>query len=55
MNWRRILLINLHNRRQRFDSNTRRLTLKDMDQGLQIFNSSYFAEPQLGFCILHLI
>ena len=32
MNRRQILLINLLNRRQRFDSDARRLTLKDTDQ-----------------------
>ena len=31
MNWRRILVINLLNRRQRFDSDARCLTLKDTD------------------------
>ena len=31
MNWRRILLMNLCNRCQRFDSDARRLTLKDTD------------------------
>ena len=32
MNRRRILLMNLLNKRQRFDSDARRLTLKDTDQ-----------------------
>ena len=32
MNRRRILLMNLLNRHQRFDSDASRLTLKDMDQ-----------------------
>ena len=35
MNWRRILLMNLLNRRQRFDSDARRLTLKDTDQWVE--------------------
>ena len=34
MNWRRILLINLLNRRQKFESDARRLTLKDTDHYL---------------------
>ena len=37
MNRRQILLINLLNRRQRFDSDARRLTLKDTDQNQEIF------------------
>ena len=35
MNWRQILLINLLNRRQRFDSDVRRLTLKDKDHSFK--------------------
>ena len=36
MNRRQILLINLLNRRQRFDSDARRLTLKDTDHCFQM-------------------
>ena len=35
MNRRQILLINLPNRHQRFDSDARRLTLKDTDQWVE--------------------
>ena len=44
MNRRQILLINLLNRRQRFDSDARRLTLKDTDQCIDncIFLGLYF-------------
>ena len=44
MNWRRILLINLLNRRQRFNSNTCRLTLKDKDHFLEIPSPRWHAE-----------
>ena len=37
MNRRQILLINLLNRHQRFDSDARRLTLKDTDHLHEIF------------------
>ena len=58
MNWRRILLINLINRHQRFDSYARHPTLKDMDYQFTFFrfvNNRCTAEDQTlsTYIILH--